>query len=119
MAYSRRQTKDQEDSSIQDAPRFDDEILSAEDRRRLNRRTLDGSLTFALLLYINIFYFTLYAGVELFLLIFKAYNMSDHPRHAYNPSILIQELFILTFMVAVETIRLILGNQHELVSKTG
>ena len=101
----------------QDAPRFDDENLSVEDRRRMNRRTVDGSMTFALLLYVNIFYFALYAGVELFLLIFKAYNMTDHPKHAYSPTDLVNELAILAFMVVVESARLVLGNKHDLVRK--
>jgi len=97
-----------------DAPRFDDEILSAEDRRRLYQRSMDGGLMFALLLYVNIFYFALFAGVEFCLLLFKAYAMSDHPKHGYSPSNLINEMVILAFMGAVETVRLLLGNKHEL-----
>ena len=98
-----------------DAPYFHDELLSAEDRRRLYKRSLDGSLTFALLLYINIFYFALYAGVEGFLVLFKAFSMGDHPKHPYSPSVLINELVILAFMVTVESVRLVLGSKHELV----
>ena len=79
-------------------------------------RTVDGSMTFALLLYVNIFYFAVFAGFELFLLIFKAYNMTDHPKHAYNATHLVNELAILAFMVVVESARLVLGNKHDLVS---
>jgi len=97
-----------------DTPRFDQDNLSVDDRRRMNRRTIDGSMTFALLLYVNIFYFALYAGVELFLLLFKAYNMTDHPKHGYSPTDLINELALLAFMVVVEAARLVLGNKHDL-----
>jgi len=105
---------DESGDPIEDAPRFNEEVLSAEDRRQMNRRTVDGSMTFALLLYVNIFYFAVFAGFELFLLIFKAYNMTDHPKHAYNATHLVNELAILAFMVVVESARLVLGNKHDL-----
>ena len=98
-----------------DAPRFNDEVLSAGDRRRMNRKALDGSLMFAILLYLNIFFFGLYALVELISLLFKAYRMTDHPKHAYSATDLINELALLAFMVVVESARLILGNKHDLV----
>ena len=81
----------------------------------MNRKALDGSLMFAILLYLNIFFFGLYALVELISLLFKAYRMTDHPKHAYSATDLINELALLAFMVVVESARLILGNKHDLV----
>ena len=37
---------------------------------------MDYAITFALLMYINVFYFGLYAAVEFFLLVFKCYQVS-------------------------------------------
>ena len=45
----------------------------------------------------------------------KAYNMTDHPKHGYSPTDLINELALLAFMVVVEAARLVLGNKHDLV----
>lgn len=68
---------------------------------------MDYSLLFAILLYLNVFYFGLFASVEFFLLLFKAYNVS-----LYTSSSLINELFALTFLVVVESVRLMWGNEH-------
>ena len=74
---------------------------------------MDYPLTFALLLYFNVFYFGVFVSVEFFLLMFKAYNMV----HKYNSTVLINEIFILTFLVVIESIRLMLGQQHTKVSE--
>merc|ERR1739846_167956 len=92
---------------------FDYDFLSPEDRRRLGK-PMDHSLTFALLLYVNIFYFGLYACVEFGFLIFKAYHMHDTGDTRFGASTLINELFILTFLVVIESVRLVLGQKHQL-----
>ena len=76
---------------------------------------MDYHLTFALLLYINIFYFGLFSSVEFFLLLFKAYNLLGSK---YDSTTLINELFILTFMVVVESVRLTFGQQHKKVTNS-
>ena len=73
---------------------------------------MDYQLTFALLLYFNIFYFGLFAVFEFCLLMFKAYNLLGSK---YNSTTLINELFILTFMTVVESVRLTFGQQHKKV----
>merc|ERR1739844_350344 len=71
---------------------------------------MNYAITFALLIYINIFYFGLFAVVEFALLVFKCYNLSG-PK--YPLGTIINELFILAFLVVVESIRLLLGNKQE------
>merc|ERR1739844_841281 len=71
---------------------------------------MDYAITFALLMYINIFYFGLYAGVEFFLLVFKCYQLSG-PK--FPIGVMINEMFVLAFLVVVESVRLLLGQQHE------
>jgi len=67
---------------------------------------MDHTLTFAILLYFNIFYFGMYAAIEFFLLVFKYFNLSQ-----YDSGVLFNELCILTFLVAVEGTRLLIGQQ--------
>ena len=97
---------------------------------------MNYAITFALLIYINIFYFGLFAVVEFFLLVFKCYNVSivQNLNHIFVALIIyfhyflfifqlsgpkyplgtiINELFILAFLVVVESIRLLLGNKQE------
>jgi len=92
---------------------FDYNYLEPEDRRRLER-PMDHSLTFALLLYINVFYFGLYACVEFGFLCFKTYHMYESGDTRLTSTTLINEMLILTFLVLVESIRLVLGQKHQL-----
>lgn len=69
---------------------------------------MDYAITFALLLYINVFYFGLYATVEFFLLVFKCYKMSSS-----SVSTIIWDMFLLAALVGVETFRLFIGQSHE------
>jgi len=92
---------------------FDLNYLAPEDRRRLER-PMDHSLTFALLLYVNVFYFGLFACVEFGFLCFKTYHMYENDDSRLSSKILINELFLLTFMVLVESVRLVLGQKHQL-----
>ena len=71
-------------------------------------------MTFAVLLYINIFYFGLYSIVELCILLTKGYSLMDS---RYTLAVFINELFILGFMVIIESLRLLLGQQHKPVRK--
>lgn len=71
---------------------------------------MDYAITFALLLYINVFYFGLYASVEFFLLVFKCYKMSGPD---FTIATIINEMFILAFLVVVESGRLLVGQSHE------
>jgi len=71
---------------------------------------MDYAITFALLMYINIFYFGLYACVEFCLLVFKCYQMSGP---TFPIGAMINEMFVLAFLVVVESVRLLLGQQHE------
>lgn len=71
---------------------------------------MDYAITFALLLYINVFYFGLYATVEFFLLVFKIYKMSVEN---FSISTIINEMFVLAFLVVVESGRLLMGHSHE------
>ena len=73
---------------------------------------MEYSLTFALLLYVNIFYFGLYASVEFALILFKAYSL---PSSKFDSKSLLNEIIALVFMVVLETVRLILGHKHESV----
>lgn len=71
---------------------------------------MNYAITFALLLYINVFYFGLFACVEFALLVFKCYQATG-PK--YPLGTMINEMFILAFLVVVESIRLLLGQKHE------
>lgn len=71
---------------------------------------MDYAITFALLMYINLFYFALYGAVEFCLLLFKCYQLSG-PK--YPVATMINEMFILAFLVVVESVRLLLGQQSE------
>jgi len=92
---------------------FDYDFLSPEDRRRLEK-PMDHSLTFALLLYVNVFYFGLYACVEFGFLCFKTYHMYETGDTRLSSKILINEICVLTFLVLVESVRLVLGQKHQL-----
>ena len=93
---------------------FDYNYLSPEDRRKLENSVGDHSLTFALLLYVNVFYFGLYACAEFGFLCFKTYHMYENGDTRLNATTLINEMFVLTFMVVVESVRLVLGQKHQL-----
>jgi len=71
---------------------------------------MDYAIFFALLLYINVFYFGLYAFVEFFLLVFKIYKMSGPD---FSIATIINEMFVLAFLVVVESGRLLIGQSHE------
>eukprot|EP00095_Tigriopus_kingsejongensis_P010473 snap_masked-scaffold1269_size51662-processed-gene-0.3 protein:Tk10473 transcript:snap_masked-scaffold1269_size51662-processed-gene-0.3-mRNA-1 annotation:"transmembrane protein 80" len=71
---------------------------------------MDYSLTFELLLYVNIFYFGLYSALEFGLIVYKGFKL---PSYQFSSKNLINELILLTFLVIFETIRLILGQKHE------
>jgi hypothetical protein len=66
-------------------------------------------MTFAVLLYVNVFYFGLYSMVEFCILLTKGYSLTDS---RYTLAAFINELFILAFMVIVESLRLFLGQQY-------
>ena len=70
-------------------------------------------MTFAVLLYVNIFYFGLYSVVEFCILLTKGYSLTDS---RYNLAAFLNEVFILAFMVIVESLRLLLGQQHKPVN---
>jgi hypothetical protein len=74
---------------------------------------MDFPMVFAVLLYLNVYYFGFYGAFEFLLLLFKATQM---PESKYEMKTLVNEVAILAFMVAVETGRLCLGQQHEKVS---
>lgn len=69
--------------------------------------------TFAVLLYVNVFYFGVYSIFELCLLLVKGFTLND-PK--YNAATFINEVFILAFMVVVECLRLMFGQQLQPVS---
>ncbi|TRY75540.1 hypothetical protein TCAL_07123 [Tigriopus californicus] len=71
---------------------------------------MNYSLTFELLLYVNVFYFGLYSCLEFALIVYKAFNL---PAYQFSSKNLINDLILLTFLVIFETIRLILGQKHE------
>lgn len=71
---------------------------------------MNHAITFALLLYINVFYFGVFACVEFALLVFKSYQLSG-PKYPLGS--IINEMFILAFLVVVESIRLLLGQRYE------
>ncbi len=73
---------------------------------------MDFSLTFALLLYFNLFYFGVYVCLEFCLLCLKAYSLS----YKYPTRTLVNEFFTLATIVALETYRLLLGQKHTKVS---
>ena len=70
---------------------------------------MNRSMSFALLLYVNIFFFGLYSIVEFFILMTKGYSITDS---RYNLAAFLNEVFILAFMVVVESLRLFLGQKH-------
>lgn len=70
---------------------------------------MDYAITFALLLYINVFYFGLYAVVEFCLLVFKCYQSGPK----FPLGAMINEMFVLAFLVVIESVRLLLGQRHE------
>ena len=70
---------------------------------------MDYPMTFAVLLYINVFYFGLYSVVEFLILMTKGYSITDS---RYNLAAFLNEVFILAFMVVVESLRLFLGQKH-------
>jgi len=71
---------------------------------------MNYAITFALLLYINVFYFGVFAFAEFGLLVFKSYQLSG-PKYPLGS--IINEMFILAFLVVVESIRLLLGQRYE------
>lgn len=73
---------------------------------------MNYGITFALLLYINVFYFGIFACVEFCLLLFKAYQQMNAGQK-FPVASLINEMLFLAFLVVVESIRLFLGQQHE------
>jgi len=68
---------------------------------------------FALLLYVNVFYFGVYSILELCLLLSKGLTANDA---RYNAATFINEVFLLAFMVVVECLRLMFGQQLQPVS---
>ena len=88
---------------------------------------MDYAITFALLLYINVFYFGLYATVEFFLLVFKCYKVTTiwldmkvrlsnflfWQMSSSSVSTIIWDMFLLAALVGVETFRLFIGQSHE------
>ncbi len=76
---------------------------------------MDFPLFFAVLLYLNVYYFGFFAVFEFLLLLFKATQMPDSK---YEMSTAVNEVIILTFLVVVESVRLMLGQQHNKVRYT-
>eukprot|EP00096_Caligus_rogercresseyi_P015502 TRINITY_DN7930_c0_g1_i1.p1 TRINITY_DN7930_c0_g1~~TRINITY_DN7930_c0_g1_i1.p1 ORF type:complete len:148 (+),score=22.41 TRINITY_DN7930_c0_g1_i1:180-623(+) len=68
---------------------------------------MDSGTTFSVLLYLNIFYFGLYAAVEFTLLLFK-YSLVA----TYDLSLLVYELFLFSLAVLLESARLLIGQKH-------
>ncbi|XP_055603333.1 transmembrane protein 216-like [Uranotaenia lowii] len=66
------------------------------------------SLTYEILLYLNSFYFGLFAACELGMMTLKAVNLQ------YPQQILLREIIILVALCVIETVRIILGRKGSL-----
>merc|ERR1712025_1423407 len=71
-----------------------------------------GQLTFEILLYLNIFYFSLYAGIEALFLGIKFFHVDELHLVA-----LINECFLLLLLCLLEGCRLYLGQEEQLNKK--
>ena len=72
---------------------------------------VDRQLTFEILLYLNIFYFGLYAGMEAIFLLMKYYYVAD-----MDNLTMLNEGFLLLALTGLESARLYLG-QEEFIHK--
>jgi len=72
---------------------------------------VDRQLTFEILLYLNIFYFGLYAGMEAIFLLMKYYYVAD-----MDNLTMLNEVFLLLALTGLESARLYLG-QEEFIHK--
>jgi len=73
---------------------------------------MDRQLTFEILLYLNIFYFSLYAGMEGLFLIIKFFHVDELHMVA-----LLNEFFLLLLLCGIEAARLYLGAEEQLNKK--
>lgn len=69
-------------------------------------------LTLEILLYLNIFYFGLYAGMELLFLVIKFYHVNGLSTLTF-----VNETFGLLVVVIIESLRLFIGQQENLPKK--
>lgn len=73
---------------------------------------MDRQLTFEILLYLNIFFTTFYAGIEAFFLLMKYIYVTD-----YDGLTLLNEVFLLLVLCCFEAARLHLGREDNLQKK--
>jgi len=74
--------------------------------------SIDRQLTFEILLYLNIFYFCLYAGLEGLFLLIKYYHVED-----MDNLTLLNEIFLLLSLCGFEAARLWLGQEENIHKK--
>merc|ERR1711942_8147 len=79
------------------------------DKKVDNSSKIDRQLTFEILLYLNIFYFSFYAGIEGLFLIIKFYHVEELHMIA-----LLNEIFMLLMLCGIEAARLWLGQEDNL-----
>merc|ERR1712032_334156 len=80
-------------------------------KKNNQRMGVDRQLTFEILLYLNIFYFGLYAGMEAIFLLMKYYYVAD-----MDNLTMLNEVFLLLALTGLESARLYLG-QEEFIHK--
>ena len=73
---------------------------------------VDRQLTFEILLYLNIFYFGLYAGMEAIFLLMKYYYVAD-----MDNLTMLNEVFLLLALTGLESARLYLGQEENIHKK--
>lgn len=78
----------------------------------LNRKMVNSSLAYEILLYLNSFYFGMFAICEIWLTIFKTFNFP------YPVGSFVSEIILLILLCCTEAIRIFLGRKGNLTERS-